>query len=413
MRKYKGSKLNKILLFIAALAMVLLLSGCRTRISNNNEVSSTISDEEGWLQESYQMRRDELGMPVAKKPFFTGSEQEEFDDYSEEFDRDLQELDQYEYEPEDESLDDDSDDTDSGSSQTANNSSSTERSPRSAAPKRKKGSTAKKKTSTETETEVVPDPNASVNTNTNPNSNTNNNPVPPQEQPGQQEEQQEQPEQPKKTYTVSFDGNGVDIDGATISVEEGGKYGKLPDPPAREDYSFDGWFTEKDGGKEVKEGSDFTSDSDQTLYAHWTKKDPVEIWGNRFDTAANNQTDKLDCQLLPDNSGESTVSACKGNIVAPENGPKCIIVFAPKDNVTDAGAQAIFDENAAVNPALEKVIIISDESISGSDKQKLFYKLVLLDALHGKVGQEILNAAAADLGIGGGIENWRAIYPVP
>ena len=142
MKKYKGSKLNKMLLLIAALAMVLLLSGCRTRISNNTEVASTISDEEGWLQESYQMRRDELGMPVAKKPFFNGGDQEEFDDYSEEFDRDLQELDQYEYEPEDESLDDDNDDTDSGSSQTASNSSSTERSPRAATPKRKTESTA-------------------------------------------------------------------------------------------------------------------------------------------------------------------------------------------------------------------------------------------------------------------------------
>ena len=410
MRKYKGSKLNKILLLITALAMVLLLSGCRTRISNNTEVASTISDEEGWLQESYQMRRDELGMPVAKKPFFNGGDQEEFDDYSEEFDRDLQELDQYEYEPEDESLDDDSDDTDSGSSQTASNSSSTERNPSSATPKRKKNSTAKKKTSTEAETEAEPDPNANASTNTTPNSNTNNSPDPPQEQQGQQE-QQEQPAQPKKIYTVSFDGNGVDMDGATISFEEGGRYGKLPDPPSRGDeYIFEGWFTEKDNGKEVKEGSDFTSDSDQTLYAHWTKKDPVEIWGNRYDTAANDQTDKLDCQLLPDDTGKSIVEACKGNIVSPENGPKCIIVFAPKDNVTDVRAQTIFDENAAVNPALEKVIIISDESINGNDKQKLFYKLVLLNALHGTVGQETLNAAAADLGIS---EYWLAIYPRP
>ena len=398
MKKYKGSKLNKMLLLIAALAMVLLLSGCRTRISNNTEVASTISDEEGWLQESYQMRRDELGMPVAKKPFFNGGDQEEFDDYSEEFDRDLQELDQYEYEPEDESLDDDNDDTDSGSSQTASNSSSTERSPRSATPKRKTESTAKKKTNTdkkETETEPEPAP------------NTNTNTAPPQEQPVPQE-QQEQQEQPKKSYTVSFDGNGVDMDGATISVEEGGKYGSLPDPPSRGDeYIFDGWFTEKDGGKKVEKGSDFTSDGDQTLYAHWTKKDPVEIWSNRFVTAANNQTDKLDCQLMPDNNGESTVVACKGNIVAPENGPKCIIFFAPKDNVTDAGAQTIFNENAAINPSLEKVIIISDESINGNDQQQLFYKLVLLDAMHSKIGQETLNAAAADLGIN---EYWLAIY---
>ena len=408
MRKYKYAKLNRALLLIAALAMVLLLSGCRTRISNNTEVASTISDEEGWLQESYQVRRDELGMPVAKKPFFNGGDQEEFDDYSEEFDRDLQELDQYEYEPEDESLDDDNDDTDSGSSQTANNSSSTERSPRSATPKRKTSPTVKKKTSTtKEEAETEPDPNANADTNTTPSSNTNNNPDPPQEQPSPQEQQ----EQPKKTYTVSFDGNGVDMDGATISVAEGGKYGSLPDPPSRGDeYIFDGWFTEKEGGKKVEKGSDFTSDGDQTLYAHWTKKDPIEIWSNRFDTAANDQTDKLDCQLMPDNSGESTVVACKGNIVATENGPKCIIVFAPKDNVTDAGAQAIFDENVAINPSLTKVIIISDDSINGNDKQQLFYKLVLLDAMHGKVGQETLNTAAADLGIS---EYWMAIYPVP
>lgn len=397
MRKYKYSKLNKVLLLIAALAMVLLLCGCRTRISNNTEVASTISDEEGWLQESYQMRRDELGMPIAKKPFFNGGDQEEFDDYSEEFDRDLQELDQYEYEPEDESLDDDNDDTDSGSSQTASNSSSTERSPRSATPKRKTSTTVKKKTSTDKEeTEIASDP----------NTNTNNNTAPPQEQPAPQEQQ----EQPKKTYTISFDGNGVDMGGATISVEEGGKYGSLPDPPAKDGFTFDGWFTEKDGGKKVKKGDDFTYDKDQTLYAHWTKIDPIEIWSKRFNDATKDQTDTLDCQLMPDDAGRSTVEACKGTIVAPENGPKCIIFFAPKDNVTDAGAQAIFDQNVAANPALEKVIIISDDSISGNEQQKLFYKLVLLGAMHGKVGQETLNTAAADLGIS---EYWLAIYTRP
>ena len=81
MRKHKDSKLNKMLLLITALVMVLLLSGCRTRISNNTEVASTISDEDGWLQDSYQMRRDDLGMPVAKKPFITGSSDEELDGY--------------------------------------------------------------------------------------------------------------------------------------------------------------------------------------------------------------------------------------------------------------------------------------------------------------------------------------------
>ena len=55
-------------------------------------------------------------------------------------------------------------------------------------------------------------------------------------------------------------------------------------------------------------------------------------------------------------------------------------------------------------------IIISKDSIDGTDSQKLFYKLVLLDAMHGKVGQDTLNEAASDLGIS---EYWLGIYTKP
>ena len=157
----------------------------------------------------------------------------------------------------------------------------------------------------------------------------------------------------------------------------------------------------------MKKGSAFTSDSDQTLYAHWTKKKPVEIWGNRFDIAANNQTEKLDCLLLSD-AGQDIVDECKGNPVGAENSPKCIIVFMENGSVSNEGAATIFQENAAVNPALEKVIIISDDSINGNDNQKLFYKLVLFDAMYGSIGQDTLAAAASDLEIS---EYSLAIYP--
>lgn len=387
MKNNGRTKLNRFLLLITALVMVLLLSGCRTRLSNNTEVASTISDEDGWLQESYQMRRDELGMPVAKKPFITGSSDEELDGYDD-YDSAMEDLDDYLSDPQEEEFDemDDDDSRDDRSSQTSS-STTTRRNSSSTTPRRrtttkKKTTPAKKNTSTKTDTT-----------------------------PSQEQEQQEQP---KKQYTVSFDGNGVDMDGATISVEEGGKYGSLPNPPARDDYTFEGWFTEKEGGKEVKEGNEYTSDGDQTLYAHWTKKDPAEIWGNRFDVAANDQKDKLDCQLLPDDKGKSTVEACKGNIVAPENAPKCIIVFAANENVSDEEAQRIFGENsvdAEGNPtALEKVIIISDDAINGNDKQKLFYKLVLLDSMHGKVGQDTLDKAASELDVN---PIWPGIYPQP
>ena len=99
MKNNGRTKLNRFLLLITALVMVLLLSGCRTRLSNNTEVASTISDEDGWLQESYQMRRDELGMPVAKKPFITGSSDEELDGYDD-YDSAMEDLDDYINNPE-------------------------------------------------------------------------------------------------------------------------------------------------------------------------------------------------------------------------------------------------------------------------------------------------------------------------
>ena len=126
MRKNTRSKLNKLLLLIAALVMVLLLSGCRTRISNNTEVASTISDEDGWLQETYQMRRDDLDMPVAKKPFIVGTKDEELEGYDDEFERDYEDfdsdIDREEEEEEADSSDDSS--TDTSSTQTTTSSSS-------------------------------------------------------------------------------------------------------------------------------------------------------------------------------------------------------------------------------------------------------------------------------------------------
>ena len=384
-------------MLIAALMMVLLLSGCRTRISNNTEVASTISDEDGWLQETYQMRRDDLDMPVAKKPFILGSKDEELDGYDGEYESDYDfdsDFDRETEEEEDVESTDDSSNT-SSSTQTTTSSSST------AARRTTSSSTIRRRTTTRRTTPTKKKTTTKTNTSTKKT-----------DPPKEEQQEQQQQEQPKKQYTISFDGNGVEMDGATITVEEGGTYGSLPEPPSRDDATFDGWYTEKEDGTKVKEGDNLSSDGDHTLYAHWTNKDPAEVWGNRFDIAANDQVDKLDCYLPQgDVSAVSkTVEACKGNSVAADGSPKCIIFFAPNEAVTDEEAQTIFDENTAVNPDLEKVIVISDDSIYGNDKQKLLYKLVLLDAMHGSVGQDTLDTAASDLDIS---EYLIAVYTRP
>lgn len=76
--------LIKYLALMLILVSALLLSACRTRITNNNEVSNVYYDEDGYLSETYEMRRSELSLSTAKKPLLPDfgpieDEEEEFD----------------------------------------------------------------------------------------------------------------------------------------------------------------------------------------------------------------------------------------------------------------------------------------------------------------------------------------------
>ena len=77
-------------------------------------------------------------------------------------------------------------------------------------------------------------------------------------------------------YTVTFDANGGVIRGtedtsAALKTKPDGTIGKMP-TPAREGASFEGWFTEKEGGEKIGTGTVFSGDA--TVYARW-KEDPV------------------------------------------------------------------------------------------------------------------------------------------
>lgn len=70
-----------------------------------------------------------------------------------------------------------------------------------------------------------------------------------------------------KAYTVTFDYN----DGATKSISENVKRDtKISEPkaPTRTGYTFNGWYTEKEGGTKHNFSDKITKDT--TLYAHWT-----------------------------------------------------------------------------------------------------------------------------------------------
>ncbi len=73
------------------------------------------------------------------------------------------------------------------------------------------------------------------------------------------------------SITVTFNPNGGSVLEESRTVYYGQTYGELP-TPTRDNYIFDGWFTEPEGGDEITSESAVDALANLTLYAHWTPK---------------------------------------------------------------------------------------------------------------------------------------------
>lgn len=71
----------------------------------------------------------------------------------------------------------------------------------------------------------------------------------------------------KNGYTVTYDGNGGTPERASDTVLKGDAIASFPTAEHPDHYIFKGWFTEAEGGSEVK--APYTPVTDVTLYAHW------------------------------------------------------------------------------------------------------------------------------------------------
>ena len=77
-------------------------------------------------------------------------------------------------------------------------------------------------------------------------------------------------------YQITFDANGgygqSELGKVRITIHRGDNYPKLPSGTTNGfGYEFVGWFTEKVGGKQIKEGMKFEGKENQVLYAHYDK----------------------------------------------------------------------------------------------------------------------------------------------
>ena len=89
------------------------------------------------------------------------------------------------------------------------------------------------------------------------------------------------------TYTVKLNANGGSVSPASVTTGADGKLASLP-TPTRSSYSFNGWYTEKNGGTKVTTDTVFHAKT--TVYAHWTYTGggyyypPVTYYTLRFET---------------------------------------------------------------------------------------------------------------------------------
>ena len=89
------------------------------------------------------------------------------------------------------------------------------------------------------------------------------------------------------TYTVTLHANGGSVSPASVTTGADGKFASLP-TPTRSSYSFNGWYTEKNGGTKVTTDTVFHAKT--TVYAHWTYTGggyyypPVTYYTLRFET---------------------------------------------------------------------------------------------------------------------------------
>lgn len=115
----------------------------------------------------------------------------------------------------------------------------------------------------------------------------------------------------KNGYTVTYDGNGGTPERANDNVLKGDAVASFPTAEHPDDYIFRGWFTEAEGGTEVK--APYTPAGDVTLYAHWEITYKVLY-------SAGNGSGSLTDNNSPYQKDAYVVVLNKGNLTSPGAG---------------------------------------------------------------------------------------------
>ena len=192
---------------------------------------------------------------------------------------------------------------------------------------------------------------------------------------------------PPKEYTVKFDLNGGSGSIDDRTVKEGEKLSE-PTAPTREGYSFDGWFTEAEGGAMWSFSADTVTEP-ITLYAHWTVQAiendkfsfrAIEEGGNTVSYAISGLGEvNLEQIVIPTQHNGLPVTRIDGYAFYECNS---IVSVEIRGNITEIGDSAFYNCEK-----LERLVI--DAKISKMGELAFAHCLALEEVQIGSVVEEI------------------------
>lgn len=391
----------KYLLLVSVLMLMMFLCACRVRLTNNTEVVSTIEDEDGWLSEDYQMRRDLLGEPVAERPIFKGFESgDDSEDYS---DMDYEPL-EYDQGTPDEWDEPDDSSSSSTSSSSSSSSSGTRRSSSSSDDNDdeeemvkvsidlkeaggvvntlevEKGSLFSDLELDKIEFKKAPEGYTFNGWHTDPDKDSPVNPD--AEITADCTIYAHWKKTTPAKYSIELDLAGGKLKKTSITIKDGKYPDKLPEP-SKKGFHFVGWYTHD--GIKAEPGQECTEKN--MLTAHW--EDHPTYWKNRYDTASNNE-EFNDTFYAKD----SVSSLIKGEPKQkPEDKPKYVFISIDDFNEENANSK-ISEQRKKFTDST--IVVIPD----GGDEMRQVYKLILLKYMYGEastITDEDITNAASDL----------------
>ncbi|MBE6700395.1 MAG: hypothetical protein E7582_00690 [Ruminococcaceae bacterium] len=128
------------------------------------------------------------------------------------------------------------------------------------------------------------------------------------------------------SYIVYFDANGGVVTEDLKSVKFDSAYSQLP-TPTRNGYTFEGWFTEQNGGERITADTVVKTPTNHTIYAHWSQDvqiiSPSAVSLNKTSTTLTvGDTETLTATVTPSNVTNKTVTwiSSNTNVASVSNG---------------------------------------------------------------------------------------------